>query len=351
MATPSDYIGALYYDTSTGTAGSVTPQQVYGNDPYPGLFNSGLGYDADAPGGTGTYTNSPAAQDATTSYTQTQNTYTPPPDPYARWGGIENYNNLVSGFQNQKNTIYDTGKEASDTAARGYDTAIQGYINSLKDSKGALDQQAAELWQNKFQGMQDVNNMVGRGINSGATMLANKNALDSSASGAIARAYGTLGRDAASKIGQQFEKGQTDLSMASAKFGRDRDLEAKKLDNDKANYISSIVSDAQNKLASLDAAMRDASITDIIDIEAEKQRIRDYARNALSQFDSKLSGGRTTALRDRGGNVSAARSNMEKGRATSNQFNYGVDTTTKFQNPIATGQLPIYTYPRNNREG
>src|SRR5205085_1525532 len=114
-------------------------------------------------------------------------------DPYAQWGGQSAYNNLISGFDTQKSNILNTAGEAIGQSSANTRSSVLDFLDSYRSGQNKINTAASRNELAKMQGVSSVNGMVGRGIRSGGVTLANKNASDSSASGAIARAYGDIG--------------------------------------------------------------------------------------------------------------------------------------------------------------
>lgn len=272
-------------------------------------------------------------------------------DPYAQWGGQDAYNRLVSGFDTQKNNIYSTATDAANNYGLGYKNSVLDFIDSLKTGQMSIDNKAVNNVLAKQRGTADILGMVNRGISSGGVLLANKNASDSSAAGAIARAYGNIGQRQQSNVNNQFELGNRDISQAQANFDMQEQSGVRNLTTSKEQAINTIVADARNQLASLDAQMANASLPGRIAIENEKEAIRQKVIGQLSQYDAALSSG-TAAIHpmDQNARIAEATRLASLGQAPSTQFNYTTDTPVQFQNtgPFAS-ELPIFTYNRNRK--
>jgi len=256
---------------------------------------------------------------------------------------------LLAGFNTQHANITSSASDAAGNAGRTeYGAGILNFLDSLRSGQRTLDNQGANNELAKRQGTQGVLNMVGNGIRSGGVMLNNKNAGDSSAVGAIASAYGELGQRQLSQVGNQYAQGQNDIATAQANFQDQQTSGARNLGYGKEKIVNSIVTDAQNSLAALDGQMASAGIGDRINIEAEKQNIRNNALAQLQQYDQQLSQGQAGihAAGADANRVEAARL-AQAGIAATNPFQFTDQAPAQLQNsgPLPS-QLPIYTSPR-----
>lgn len=297
------------------------------------LANSGGG------GGGGAWPEDQAAQAA--QQTQ-QQTYV---DPYAQWGGQTAYNNLVSGFNNQKSGIYGSATDAARNLQGGYAQSIQDTIHSLQTGQQAIDRKATQNESSRIQGTQGVLGMVGRGIKSGGVMLANRNAGNSSAAQALANAYGQQGQRQLSQVGNQYAQNAGDIAVNQQEQDYQQSQAPNKFHQGLMDNVNSIVASAGDKLAQLDAARAQASLPDRLAIDQEKESVRQQVLGLLQQYDSQLAqgvGGIHAASRDQ--NLASASGLLQAGQADPNLFQYDTQTPAQFQNtgPFASG-LPIFT--------
>lgn len=273
-------------------------------------------------------------------------------DPYAKYGGTAAYNSLVSGFNAQKGNIYGTANEAAANAGIGLNSSILDLLSALKSGQSKIDQQAVQNELAKKQGTAGVLGMVGRGIKSGGVTLANKNASNSSASEALARAYGDIGRRQLSSVGNQYAQGQDAVATAQADFEQQRAGQIRHIGENKAQVVNNIVADARDKLAALDGQIASANLPNRINIEQEKEAIRQAALNQLQQYDQALSQGvagiNPTSIDARRGKAAEL---ANAGTAPENAFNYTTQTPVQFQDtgPFASG-LPIFISNRSRRQ-
>lgn len=280
-------------------------------------------------------------------------TYSPPPDPYAQWGGQTAYNNLLSGFNTQKDTIYDTSISDADRAYLTRKSSILDFIQGLKDAQQGIDWKATQNELAKKQAYSSITDMVGRGLRSGGTMLANRNASDSSAAEALARAYGNIGSRQLAAAGNQYALENKGIEMAQQQLGTQRATGLRKFEEDKTIKVNEIVTAAKRQLAALDADMTQADMAGRISIEQEKQRIREKVLDTLSQYDQELAAQAgavaPSSVEDR---RQEAFKLANAGYGAENPFSFTGEIPAEFQGtgPLANS-LPIYTYPRFRREG
>lgn len=273
-------------------------------------------------------------------------------DPYAQWGGQQNYNNLISGFNTQKDTVRSSALDSASNWGLGYGLSIRDLISSLTNSQRGIDKAGVQNELAKKSGTQGVQNMVGRGLKQAGTMLAQKNATNSSASEAVSRAYGDLGRQQLSKVGGQYAAGLADIQEKQNELVEQQGLGVSKLQVGKEQFINSTVADAQNKLAALDAQIAGANLPNRIAIEQEKNNIRAEALARLQAYDAQLSSGvagiKPTSVDER---RSAALQQMNAGVAPETAFDYTTEAPAQFQGTGPySGSIPLFTMPRNRRE-
>lgn len=329
------YDGAMYYDEGTNTLntnvnGSWTPQLA-----------DGVGG-----GGGGSWGGGSTLGASTGTTTQA------PPDPYAQWGGQTKYNDLVNQFGAQKQTIFDSTNESANQAAKDYNLGILNFLNDSKSGQNKLNQRGANNELAKMQGVNGVMGMVGRGIRSGNVTLNNKNAGDSSAAGAIANAYGQIGRGELSNIGNQYELGNQEIKVDQDAFTAEQQLGVLNMQNSKEKVANNIVSEATQKLSDLNARMVDASMPDRIAIEQEKARIKQETLGKLQAYDQTLTTGvsnikASTADQRRQSAGELSRAGTSLG---ADAFNFSTEAPMSFQgNAPSGGGIPLFTMPRSRR--
>lgn len=270
------------------------------------------------------------------------------PDPYAAFGGRAAYDNLVSAANNQKQNIYGTANEAAANAGNTLRGNILDFLDSMRMGQSNIDRQGVQNELSRLQGSNNVRASVGRGVQSGGVVLNNKNASTSSASDALARAYGDIGRREMSKVGNQYAQDQNALQQTQADYGMQRDTGVRKFGISKDQTVNNIVLSARDKLAALDGQMAQASLPDRINIEQEREAIKAQVLGQLQQYDQLLSEGIGGI---QGTSPDARRLEANRlataGVAPDTSFNFTSDIPTEFQNtgPFASG-LPIFTFPR-----
>lgn len=256
---------------------------------------------------------------------------------------------LRAGFNTQKQNIYGTATDAARAGGSNLQGSILDFVDSLRSGQRGIDTAAVNNELAKRQGTSSVLGMVGRGIKSGGVMLANKNAGDSSASGALAQAYGDQGRRQLTGIGNQYELGNRDIADKQLSLDEQRNTFVnRKYGESKEQIVNGIVEQARNALAGLDAAMLEASIPERIQIEQEKTAIKNSVLGELQKYDQ--------FLRDQVGKVRATSTQDRRARAAELQtagydlgegaFDFTDEAPAQFQNGPYASELPIFTRPR-----
>lgn len=271
-------------------------------------------------------------------------------DPYAQWGGKANYDSMLSGFNSQKNNIITTADEAVNNQGLTLKNNILDFVGGLRTGQRAIENKSINNELAKKQGTASIIDMVGRGIRSGGVTLANRNSGDSSAVKAIADAYGNLGRRNLSSVNNQYEMGNRNIEQDQLALNEQRDAGVRKIGDSKVQVINSIVSEARNQLAALDAAIANASLPQRINIEQEKESIRQRALGALAQYDQLLAN-ETASIK--AGTLDARRAEATRlaglGQASETAFNFTDQAPLELQNGVPVSGLPIFAVPRNKR--
>lgn len=272
------------------------------------------------------------------------NTISAASDPYAQWGGISKYNSLTSGFDRQKGNIFSSAKDAASASATTRKSSILDFIDSLRTGQRGVDEQAIQNELAKKQGFNSIMGMVGRGLQSGGVMLANKNAGDSSAAEQLARAYSNIGQRELGKVGNQYELENRQIGFAQDDLDMQRQQGLRKFSEDKSLKINAIVSDARNSLAQLDAAMTEADLPGRLQLEQEKARIKQQAVDTLTQYDQLLQRQKNIRPSSADERRRTAFGLANSGVAAENPFDFATNINTQFQNagPLPA-QLPIFT--------
>jgi hypothetical protein len=272
-------------------------------------------------------------------------------DPYAQFGGQAAYNKTLDRYGAQKNTIYDTVGQGAENTAVGLKNSILDLVDSARTGQTAIDNRAINNELARQRGTSDVYGSIGRGIRSGGVTLSNRNAGDSSAAGAIARAYGDIGRRELSDIGNQYELENQDIGLAQNDLNRQVSSGRRRILGSREQAINSLVSDAQNQLAALDAAMENAGLLDRLDLESEKNNVRKQVLAKLADFDSDTLDAKLGGIdpMNQNARIAEATRRGSLGMAPDNAFDYSTDVPAQFQNtgPFAS-ELPIFTFRNRN---
>lgn len=254
-----------------------------------------------------------------------------------------------SGIMDEKQGYLNSAGSSIDQFGQRYGNSISDYVDSIRSGQKNIDTMGAKNELARNQGQAGILGMVGRGINSAGVMLGNRNAGDSSAAGAIANAYGKLGQQQMSNVGNQYELGNMDIQNQQAQFDTQKAKGKRDIELSKSEFVTNLLNDTQDKLSQLNARLVDASLPDRIAIEQEKEAIRQRATASLQQFDQNLSSGY--------GSVNASSTEARRAEAQRLQnmgtnlgadaFNFTDQAPMEFQGGAPAGSnLPIFTLPR-----
>lgn len=273
-------------------------------------------------------------------------------DRYAPWGGQAKYQALVDGFNNQKSNIYTSATDAANATGSQLGRSILDFLDSQRLAQKKINEQAARNELAKQQGVSGVIGAVGRGIKSGGVMLANKNAGDSSAAGALANAYGDQGRRQLADVGNQYELGNQEIQSAQDQFGVQQASGVRNIQGTKQDAINNIVNSARDKFAQLDAAMANASLPERIAIDQERENVRGQVVGLLQQYDQQLTQGlgdihAATKDESRAAGAQLGSAGTDLGK---DAFNYTTEIPAEQQGtgPYAS-ELPLFSLNRGKR--
>ena len=258
-------------------------------------------------------------------------------------------NQARDSFNQGRNVYTDSINQRVGNESQGYQRSVQDWATGVTQKQQGIDTAGINADMAKTQGMRGIMDMVGNGIQSAGVMLGNRNAGSSSAAGAIANAYGKLGSKQASSVGNQYAQAQNQIGLEQANLEAAKALQVSRFGEDKINIVNNIINDAQKQIAALNEAAAGASISDRMDIEAEKTRLRDTANAQLKAYDSEMSKAKGAQTDDQRRNE--AQRLLALGTAPTTQFNYSTEAPAQFQNtgPYASS-MPLYTYNRNKNE-
>lgn len=294
----------------------------------------------------------PAGAAAKAADTGSGTASSPPPDPYASYGGKAAYDGLVSGYNSTKDATYGSINNAEGSTVGDYGQGILDLVNQLKAGQTGIDRKAQQLELAKIQGTNSVTADVGRGIRSGGVTLSNRNAGTSSATEALARAYGDIGRRELSKVGNQYAQGEASVANDQIDLALQGEQGVQKLHYGKDKAVSTLVDSATTQLSSLDALAARSNLPQRIQIAQEQERIRQDLMSKLNPLDARLGeqvGGVHAA--DKMANIATAQGLATAGVAPENSFQFNTTGPAEFQNTGPTASnLPLFLSPNTKKQ-
>ena len=318
--------GFMYYDASSGGVVSSDNLNASGNPIFDANGNR-LNYNAGA----------------------TDRTTTPAPDPYAKFGGKQAYDNLVNSTNIGRQNILDTSMGQVNSAETTGRNSILDMLDSIRSGQQSIDMGRANVELSRSRGADDIMGMVGRGIANTGVRLANKNSASSSATGRAAQIYGDIGNREMGNVNNQAELANQELDVQQGALNTDISSKQRAWDKFKQDQISSIVDTARASLAALDAEAQGAGLGKLFEVEAEKQRVKDALMGKLTQLDTELTQGRSQINPMAREQVLARSNEMKQAGSTAPQmFNFNTTAAVPGQtvNPmgdVAGATLPIYS--------
>jgi len=322
VSAPADpYAGSLYFNTNTGQMESYN--------------------------GNGNYGAVPADIAPTYNANPTHSYFTADGKQVGSQAELDAYNGAVANTTTGRDNIFNTASGTASNSVLTGRNSILDTIDSLRTGQQGVDNSRVNIQRSLQHNVQGAQQMVGNGIKSGGVMLSNKNAVDSSATGEIARAYGVLGN-------RQIQSGNNDainknaeVDLQQTAINNSKDKAKRDLDTFKTTTVDNIVRQAQIDLATLDAQAQGAGIGQRFQIEQEKNRIKDAATAKLGELDTLLA---TESSKigpaDNNTIMSKATEANNAGMSGGDMFNFSQDAPMNFAGGATNTGLPIYTQPR-----
>src|SRR5665213_242552 len=155
---------------------------------------------------------------------------------------------VLDNLQPSLNNLYSTSSNQGNIASRDYGQGILNFITNQRLGQNAVDVQGQQNELSRIQGSRGVLDTVGQGIKSGGVVLGNDNAGSSSASEALARAYGILGRTQQTGINNQYQQGLSSVQNAQNNFNIQQNAGVQGLGVTKQDAVDNIVNNASTQL-------------------------------------------------------------------------------------------------------
>lgn len=267
--------------------------------------------------------------------------------------GISTYQNEVRSTINPTlSNILNSSTEAARNTGLGIDTTLRNYLNSQIDAQEAFNNEAIQAEMAKKTGNSDILKAVGQGIEGANRMLANNNAGSSSAAEELVRIYNKIGAEKFTKLLNDYGLKMNEIATGRAKLKRNIDTYKQDFINNKEQVINGIVASAAEQLNVLNNALVGASLSDRVDIEAEKAKVKAAAQAELAQYDQQLDSiiGQINADQTSDEqNRTKAQELLNIGQSSTSPFNYTTEIPTNWVGQAPAGStLPIYVKKRES---
>lgn len=255
-------------------------------------------------------------------------------------------NEVLSTINPTLSNILNSSTEAARNTGLGIDTTLRNYLNSQMDSQDVLNNQAIQAEMAKKTGNSDILKAVGQGIEGANRMLANNNAGSSSAAEELVKIYNKIGAEKFTKLLNDYGLKMNEITTGRTKLKRNIDTYKQDFINNKEQVINGIVSSAAEQLNALNNALVGASLSDRVDIEAEKAKVKAAAQTELAKYDqqlnsiiSEINAAETSDTQNR----TKAQELLSLGQSSTSPFNYTTEIPTNWVGQAPAGSsLPIY---------
>lgn len=252
--------------------------------------------------------------------------------------------NFQSRLGGAVNNIRQSGMDAFGSAGRNLRGQAEQLFNTISQGQKAIDRSRENVEMNRLGGIDDILSFVRNGLKSGASMLANKNALGSSAARAIAEAYGTEGGNRTRKVNNQASLQGREIDTQQESLDLQRGQGRTDFSRSRDDMVATIGQQVRAQLADLEDQAMQIGATGP-QVEAERQRIIDEGIGQLNEVDAWLQqmlGGVGRQDMDTTRKNAVA---LRQGGAEMTPFEFG-EFQTGFNGP-AINQLPIFLRPRD----
>lgn len=274
--------------------------------------------------------------------TQQQQQYV---DPYARWGGVSNYNRMRNNYGLTQGGYDSSARTGMTDIANQYRTSNQSLYNKSSDTQNAINEGRINNALSLRRTMQTIINGVRQGLRSGGVQLANMNALDSGASEAMARAIAVQGNAQGENANAQWQTQEDTLNNQQTTLNRDLTEGRNNLSIWKDTESNRVRSDTFNKLTALKADA-DANGIDIVNTGLADQIVNE-GLNALKAIDDATNWGSIAGLDANTVTQRAVQRDVE-GRGAP-IFSVSGDNVMNRQGAVTTSQMPFFV--RRGRTG
>lgn len=209
----------------------------------------------------------------------------------------------------------------------------------------ALNSQYTQAEAGKMSAYSGIMDMINRGIKSGNTMLAGRNASRSSAADAIARAYSELGNREASGVEQDYQLDMESLGRQYNALTAGKKSFEEGIQTETDLEIGKIVQDARDALYKLNEIYADADISDRLQVDQLKEQVRQEARAKVGELQ-KFAQTQTAGI-DRNSETQRMQSAREFRQAggLGKAYDYRAEApvATNSGGGVGRGNLPIYS--------
>ena len=252
-------------------------------------------------------------------------------------------NSVANG---KANTV--TGvNENADIYNRNQRNTILDWITTMGQQQEGINTKRANSQLGFDNASRSIMDMVGRGVKSAGTMLANRNASASSSGEAIAQAYNQLGQSKMSGAGNELAMANANTDVEQGAYNAARDSGKRKFGIDTQNQVDTLISGARNAFAALNDQLIGAGLEDRINIEQEKENLRQTVLQKLAGLDAEVNKVDNIQAASKEQTLAKAGELRRAGTDIGSQFNVG-DITSQLTDGANPSQLPLYSF-RNKR--
>jgi len=193
--------------------------------------------------------------------------------------------------QRARDTAIGAGRNSFGDLNRGYQSGIDGLLQKLRVGQQGIDQGRENNALNRIRSLSDLRDSVRQGIQSGSVQLSNNNALDSSASEALAKGYGRFGTQQQGDILNEFALVNRDIDTQQSNLNLERDQGVRDLENYKLSQANQIGNSVYDRLAAISESALSQGVDGAVgDVNQLKQQIINEALSAIQGLDQQLRG-------------------------------------------------------------
>jgi hypothetical protein len=264
-------------------------------------------------------------------------------------------------LQDQADSTVGLENTAGDAAGTGYTGQGTSLYGTIAQGQNAVDQARRSIGVNQIQSINSLVDQIRNGIQGTRVTLGNSNALDSSAADAAARIYSNFGNTQRNIINNSAAVSNNAQDVAQNNLGVQKDVGITNLNAWKDQALSTISSDTQSKLLSLDGMAKlygidspnGSPIGGVVDVQGLRNQVLQHAQDQIAAADKIVQDHLNSVHQLNPDEVASQAEGLVNAGTTSSSGSQPYNIGSSSNDPInvlggaTTSQLPLYLKPKS----